>query len=238
MPGTGKMNIENIVKNTIKNTDNAGGGKIDDLLQADILTDDIKEAIFECWKNELNIYIDNYAQSSPDINASKGMYKCSLETWQACASDIGRNYFFKNKYLIDKKKIAAQGGGTIYRDDLLLIGLELYEYYCNLFRKQFFIYDCTRFLGISKEVLYRLNTLHSDLLKRAHTIQESSMRTALASGRSNVTAIAILLNHDYNYTRTTEIIHSSDRIKSADTLPVLKIDDITNNESKRSNENM
>lgn len=233
------MNIENIVKNTIKNTENAGGGgKIDDLLQADILTDDIKEAIFECWKNELDNYIDAYARKSPDINASKGMFKCSLETWQACASDIGRNYFFKNKYLIDKKKIAVQGGGTIYRDDLLLIGLELYEYYCNLFRKQFFIYDCTRFLGISKEVLYRLNTLHSDLLKRAHTIQESSMRTALASGRSNVTAIAILLNHDYNYTRTTEIIHSSDRIKSADTLPILKIDDIANNKSNRSSENM
>jgi len=238
MPGLGKMNIENIVKNTIKNTDTAGGGKIDDLLQHEILTDDIKNEIFECWKNDLDIYIDNYAQTSPDINANKGMFKCSLETWQACASDIGRNYFFKNRYLIDKKKIAAQGGGTIYRDDLLLIGLELYEYYCNLFRKQFFIYDCTRFLGISKEVLYRLNTLHSDLLKRAHTIQESSMRTALASGRSNVTAIAILLNHDYNYTRTTEIIHSSDRIKSADTLPVLKIDDITNNEIKRSSENM
>lgn len=238
MPGTGKMNIENIVKNTINNTENAGGGKIDDLLQADFMTDDIKENIFEFWKNDLDIYIDNYAQTSPDINADKGMFKCSLETWQACASDIGRNYFFKNKYLIDKKKIAAQGGGTIYRDDLLLIGLELYEYYCNLYRKQFFIYDCTRFLGISKEVLYRLNTLHSDLLKRAHTIQESSMRTALASGRSNVTAIAILLNHDYNYTRTTEIIHSNDRIKSADTLPVLKIDDITNNDNKRSSENM
>ena len=134
------MNIENIVKNTIKNTDTAGGGKIDDLLQADILTDDIKEAIFECWKNELDIYIDNYAQSSPDINASKGMYKCSLETWQACTSDIGRNYFYKNKYLIDKKKAAAQGG-NVYSNDLLLIGLELYEYYCKKYRKQFFIYD-------------------------------------------------------------------------------------------------
>ena len=233
------MNIDNIVKKTIKETtNNAGGGKIHDLLNVEILTDDIKNSIFEFWKNDLDRFIDNYARNSPDINAEKGMYKCSLETWQACASDIGRNYFFKNKYLLDKKKIAAQGGGTIYRDDLLLIGLELYEYYCNLFRKQFFIYDCTRFLGISKEVLYRLNTLHSDLLKRAHTIQESSMRTALASGRSNVTAIAILLNHDYNYTRTTEIIHSSDRIKSADTLPVLKIDDIPNTENKRSSENM
>lgn len=231
------MNVDSIVKKTIKETtNNAGGVKIHNLLEAEFLTDDIKNNIFEFWKNDLDRFIDDYARNSPDNNADKGMYKCSLETWQACVSDIGRNYFFKNKYLIDKKKIAAQGGGTIYRDDLLLIGLELYEYYCNLYRKQFFIYDCTRFLGISKEVLYRLNTLHSDLLKRAHTIQESSMRTALASGRSNVTAIAILLNHDYNYTKTTEIIHSTDRIKSADVLPTL--DDKTLKIHDHDNENM
>lgn len=232
------MNIDNIVKKTIKETtNNAGGGKIDDLLQHEILTDDIKEAIFEFWKNELDIYIDNYAQSSPDINARKGMYKCSLETWEACITDIGRNYFYKNRFLLDKKKIAAQGG-TAYRDDLLLIGLELYEYYCKKYRKQFFIYDCCVFLHINKDTMYKLNNIHADLLKKAHTAQESSYRAALASGRSNVTATAILLNHDYNYTRTTEIIHTSDRIRSADTLPVLKIDDITNNESKRSSENM
>jgi len=231
------MNIENIVKNTIKNTDNAGGVKIDDLLQADFLTDDIKERIFEFWKNELDNYIDTYARKSPDVNANKGMFKCSLETWEACVTDIGRNYFYKNRYLLDKKKIAAQGG-TAYRDDLLLIGLELYEYYCKKYRKQFFIYDCCVFLHISKDTIYKLNSLHTDLLKKAHTAQEASYRSALASGRNNVTATAILLNHDYNYTRTTEIIHSSDRIKSADTLPVLKIDDITTNESKRSSENM
>lgn len=231
------MNIENLVKNTFKNTDTAGGGKIDDLLQTDFMTDDIKESIFECWKNELDIYIDNYAQSSPDINASKGMYKCSLETWEACVTDIGRNYFYKNRYLLDKKKIAAQGG-TAYRDDLLLIGLELYEYYCKKYRKQFFIYDCCTFLHINKDTMYRLNTIHTDLLKKAHTAQESSYRAALASGRCNVTATAILLNHDYNYTRSTEIIHTTGRIRSADTLPVLEINDKTNNDIKRSSENM
>ena len=230
------MNIENIVKNTIKNTENAGG-KIDDLLQADFMTDDIKEAIFECWKNELDLYIDNYAQSSPDINASKGMYKCSLETWEACITDIGRNYFYKNRFLLDKKKIAAQGG-TAYRDDLLLIGLELYEYYCKKYRKQFFIYDCCVFLHINKDTMYKLNNIHADLLKKAHTAQESSYRTALASGRSNVTAMAILLNHDYDYTRTTQVIHTSDKIKSADTLPTLKIDEKTTSDVYQNSENM
>ena len=52
-------------------------------------------------------------------------------------------------------------------------------------------------------------------------MQESSMRTALASGRSNVTAMAILLNHDYDYTRTTQVIHTTDKTKSADALPIL-----------------
>ncbi len=49
------------------------------------------------------------------------------------------------------------------------------------------------------------------------------MRTALASGRSNVTAMAILLNHDYDYTRTTQVIHTSDSKRlTADNLPKLE----------------
>ena len=73
-------------------------------------------------------------------------------------------------------------------------------------------------------MLFRSNTTYTDALKKAHTMQESSMRTALASGRSNVTAMAILLNHDYDYTRTTQVVHTIDKIKSADSLPMLNID--------------
>ena len=86
--------------------------------------------------------------------------------------------------------------------------------------------------------MYKLNNIHADLLKKAHTAQESSYRTALASGRSNVTAMAILLNHDYDYTRTTQVIHTSDKIKSADTLPTLKIDEKTTSDVYQNSENM
>ena len=68
-------------------------------------------------------------------------------------------------------------------------------------------------------------------------MQESSMRTALASGRSNVTAMAILLNHDYDYTRTTQVVHTVDKIKTADTLPLLS-GDIPNIEQNKSNDIM
>ena len=77
-------------------------------------------------------------------------------------------------------------------------------------------------MGVSKELMWRLSELHGDLLKKAHNAQESSMRSALASGRSNVTAMAILLNHDYDYTRTTQVIHTSGSDKlTADRLPEL-----------------
>ena len=102
--------------------------------------------------------------------------------------------------------------------------MEVYEHFCRLYRKQFFIYDCALFLGISRDTIYKLNTTYTDALKKAHTMQESSMRTALASGRSNVTAMAILLNHDYDYTRTTQVVHTIDKIKSADSLPMLNFD--------------
>ena len=62
-------------------------------------------------------------------------------------------------------------------------------------------------------------------MKKAHTVQEDSMRTALASGRSNVTAMAILLNHDYDYTRTTQVKHTNGRDNlTADKLPQLTQD--------------
>lgn len=236
------MDIKNVIKNTLNdiNNDNAGGSKgrnISELFELEILTENDRIEIFNTWKSDLEIYIEEYARKSGDPNGDKGMYKCSLETWEACVSDIGRDYFIKNRFLYDVKKIRA-AGGVAYRDDLLMIGMEVYEYFCNRYRKQFFIYDCTRFLGLSKEVLYRLNNIHSDMLKRAHTCQEASMRAALASGRSNVTAMAILLNHDYDYTRTTQVIHTTDKIKSADTLPTLAIDEKTTSDAYQNDKNM
>ena len=161
------------------------------------------------------------------------MIYCNLETWQACADDIGRYYFKKNKYLVESHR---RGGA--YREELLILAMEVYEHFCRLYRKQFFIYDCAMFLGITRETIYELSSKYSDMLKKAHTMQESSMRTALASGRSNVTAMAILLNHDYDYTRTTQVIHTTDKIKSADTLPTLLIDEKTTSNAYQNRENM
>lgn len=214
------MNYRKIIKDSTKKENKAVGDGIETLLNADVLTDDIKDSIYSHFIEDIQVLISEYLKGSHDKNASKGMLYCTLETWQACVDDIGRLYFKKNNYLVNR---CASNGGK-YREDLLIIAMEVYEHFCRLYRKQFFIYDCALFLGISRDTIYKLNTTYTDMLKKAHTMQESSMRTALASGRSNVTAMAILLNHDYDYTKTTQIIHTTDKIKSADSLPMLNID--------------
>lgn len=214
------MNYRKIIKDSTKKENKAVGDGLETLLNTDILTDDIKDSIYSHFIEDIQVLISEYLKSSHDKNASKGMLYCTLETWQACVDDIGRLYFKKNNYLVNR---CASNGGK-YREDLLIIAMEVYEHFCRLYRKQFFIYDCALFLGISRDTIYKLNTTYTDMLKKAHTMQESSMRTALASGRSNVTAMAILLNHDYDYTKTTQIIHTTDKIKSADSLPMLNID--------------
>lgn len=227
------MNIDNIIDEALTPEPVADQGPeeeapqdledvpLHDLLVMDLDDVNIKYEIYSRFKSDVENYIENYLLTCPDPKAPEGMYKCSLETWQACISNIGIFYFARNKYLYDKKKIAAAGGVALH-DGLLSIALELYELLCYQFKKQFFIYDCCRFLGISKDLMWKLSDLHADLLKKAHNAQESSMRSALASGRSNVTAMAILLNHDYDYTRTTQVIHTSAADKlTADRLPEL-----------------
>ena len=232
------MNINKVIKNTLKQEDTSESERIniDRMLEKEFITDKEKDYIFNLFLDDIQGMARDFLTTCDDTNKDKGFFKCSLETWQAFCDVVGRDYFKKHDYMADKLK-RAKYGGIAYRDDMLVIGMEVYEHLCRLNRKQFFIYDCALFLGINRDLLYELNSKHADLLKKAHTMQESSMRTALASGRSNVTAMAILLNHDYDYTRTTQVVHTVDKIKTADTLPLLS-GDIPNIEQNKSNDIM
>lgn len=223
------MDIDRIIDGV---ADEAIKGKYNGVADGDLLellkmplTENTKTEIYFRFRDGVEMFINDFLKSCSDLNADKGMIKCSLETWQACCTDIGLLYFRNNRYLRKYAKGAdGDGAADDYDNNLLEIALELYEFLCMKYRKQFFIYDCCRFLGMNKDSMYRLNEMRTDILKKAHTAQEGSMRTALASGRSNVTAMAILLNHDYDYTRTTQVIHTSDGKKlTADNLPKLDV---------------
>lgn len=196
---------------------------LDDLLKEDLNDEDIKQEIYNRFKSDIEIYIDDYLERSKDENAKRGMLKCCLETWQHCSTEIGMYYFNRYYYLREGRRKDKNGKGQEFNERLVYITLQLYEDLCMEYKKQFFIYDCLRFMGMNKDCMYRLNEIRADILKKAHTSQEGSMRSALASGRSNVTAMAILLNHDYDYTRTTQVIHTTNTSQlSADKLPTLE----------------
>ena len=213
--------------NSFPDSDDLSNIEFKELLTKKYTTTDAgRRELYKRFYKDVTQLIDKMTASCPDPHAADGMYKCSLESWQAIITQIGYNYFYDNKLLEDYERQRVEGGRR-YEDNKLYIGLQLYEDLCNQYHKQFFIYDCCKFLGIMKEYMYKLNDLHSNMLKKAHTAQEGSMRAALASGRSNVTAMAILLNHDYDYTRTTQVIHTTDNKQlSAGDLPQLLPDDL------------
>ena len=67
------------------------------------------------------------------------------------------------------------------------------------------------------------NEMHALFLKKAHTATENSLRIGALTGRGNVTGHAIILNHDYDYTRTTQVIHTNQQQAiSAEKLPTLE----------------
>jgi hypothetical protein len=89
------MDYRKIIKDSTEKEYKAVGDGIETLLNADVLTDDIKDAIYSHFIEDIQEIIAEYLKGSHDKNASKGMLYCTLETWQACVDDIGRKYFKK-----------------------------------------------------------------------------------------------------------------------------------------------
>ena len=227
--------IENIAKDVKKGAAGAAGGddlgagpdiknmSLLDLCRLQIKDDLIKIEIYKRIKAAAETYINEYTAGPlcRDTNKSQGMFKCSHDTFQACIREFGIDYFKTNKLLHDVYRERREGGARL-ADDLLEIGLEVYESICNEFKKVFQIVDCCAFLGISKEYIYTLSELHTLFLKKLHTSTENSLRIGALTGRGNVTGHAIILNHDYDYTRTTQVIHTQGpAVVAADRLPVL-----------------
>ena len=220
------MDIDKIINDLDIDIDakNEGPGPealpLEDLLRADILTDDIQLEIYNRFRAAAVAFIDEWVQGPAcyDLKAQNMMY-CSYDTWQACITDFGRSYFLKNKLLHDYKRERLEGG-TRYRDDVMIIGLLVYEDLCSLYKKVFQIYAAALFLGVRAENMQRLNAAHGQWLKTAHGIQENSLRAGALNNRGSTVGYAMILNHDYNYTKTSEVIHTTARQElTASSLP-------------------
>ena len=212
---------------------------LQELCQKEIKTEEDETEIYKTFLRDAESYIDSFV-SSPlckDVNAEKGMFKCTQETWSYCMRSFALDYFKKYKYLHNRRRERTEGGKRL-DGDLLRIGLEVYETLCDEYRKVFQVYNVCEFLGIDKENMYRLSEMHTNFLKKAHSATENSLRIGIVSGRGNVTGHALLLNHDYEYTRTTQVIHTSNNghISAADLPKLEDIQDIDVIEGTKQNQ--
>lgn len=209
------------------------------LCAKEIKTEEEEEKIYRRFLGDAQTYIESFVDSPEckDVNADKGMFKCTHETWAFCIRSFALDYFKKYKYLHNISRERKEGGKRL-DGNLLRIGLEVYETLCDEYRKVFQVYDVCQFLGIDKENMYTLSEMHTNFLKKAHSATENSLRIGIVSGRGNVTGHALLLNHDYEYTRTTQVIHTSDNGHiSARDLPRLEdIQDIDVTEQTKINQ--
>lgn len=182
---------------------------LNDLLTADIITDDIRMEIYNRFKAAAVKFIDDYINSPQNYDLKAvNMFYASYDTWQTCIKEFGRQYFQKNKLLHDIKREAVEGGARL-RDDLLLIGLDVYESLCGQYKKVFQVYACALFLGVSVDNMHKLNTAHGRWTKSAHGAAENSLRSGALNNRGSTVGYAMILNHDYAYTKTTEVIHTT-----------------------------
>lgn len=228
------MDIDNIIDGVLSGRENGEKSQdqqsqekksLEQLLELAFFDEDTKIQIYRRFRADAIDYIDAFTDSNEckDTKKDNGMFACSHDTWSACIREFGIDYFIKNKYLHDKRRERSEGG-IRFNDDLMEIALEVYENLCGNYKKVFQIYDCCNFMGISKDFMYKLNEVHSGFIKNGNTAQENSYRTGALTNRGNVTGYAMLLNHDYDYTRTTQIIHSTTANKlTADSLPTLEI---------------
>jgi hypothetical protein len=145
------MDIDKCIENTIKEVKQARSAQNDgnfcldqektecknfdfqqmtlkELCDSEILDEDTKIEIYQRMLSDAQEYIDSFVDSPrcKDPNADKGMIKCYHETFQYICKEFGINYFIKNRYLHHTARERKEGGYR-FRDELLEIGLEVYE---------------------------------------------------------------------------------------------------------------
>lgn len=171
-------------------------------------------------RNDIEIMIPEFLETSEDKNARNGMTQCYLETWQAFCWYVGNNYFKKNIFTWDVNKSNARGA-RCYDIDKLILLMDYYAELCQRYRKQFFISDFGVFCGLDFQYIYDLTHKSTPLAEKAYFYSENSLRTGLISNRGPSMGYAMLLNHDHGYATSRTVKETPNKLNTAAELPNL-----------------
>lgn len=163
----------------------------------------------EIYENDIDLYLHEFmdANDVPDLRAA------SQSVWNACLMYIQRHVFnnrdnLKQKSNVYTKNTLMATNCNSYDFDLLNEICDYYIYLTALYDKECSIYGFCKLLNIHHQTVQewgknysnsnRLSTKSCDLYKKLTNEREQSLTAKLVSMK-HPTALAIILNKDYEY---------------------------------------
>jgi hypothetical protein len=169
-----------------------------------------EETTIEVFENDIDFYLSEFIQSQEIENL-----KSEPQTvWNACLMYIQRNVFRNRDILKQKNNVynssdmLMQTNCNSYNYDLLDSIADYYIYITALYDKECSIYGFSKLVNIPYQLIQewgnnysnsnRLSTKSCDIYKKLTNEREQSLVAKLVSMK-HPTAMAIILNKDYNY---------------------------------------
>lgn len=163
----------------------------------------------EIYENDIDLYLHEFME----VNDVPDLRSASQAVWNACLMYIQRHVFnnrdnLKQKSNVYTKNTLMATNCNSYNFDLLNDICDYYIYLTALYDKECSIYGFCKLLNIHHQTVQewgknysnsnRLSTKSCDLYKKLTSEREQSLTAKLVSMK-HPTALAIILNKDYEY---------------------------------------
>lgn len=167
------------------------------------------ESTIEVFENDIDLYLHQF-QDEQDIEDLKAVPQT---IWNACLMYIQRHVFTNRDMLKQKNNIYTDNtlmatNCNSYNYDLLDSICDYYIYITALYDKECSIYGFSKLVNIPYQLIQewgnnysnsnRLSTKSCDIYKKLTSEREQSLVAKLVSMK-HPTAMAIILNKEYNY---------------------------------------
>lgn len=166
----------------------------DDLLPPSIC-DDIEGILLE-FSSKYNIDLAN----------------CANLQWRAACLEVGR-YIQASGILLDMEKLRQRGGNKYYKAEVVAALLPIWERFTMIYKHVPLTSDFIAFTGISREWFYDtrgvLTSSRVDIIKKARSIEESALGSALVDSRENPTGRIYYTKARLGWQETTTVQHVS-----------------------------
>lgn len=201
----------------VKAPDDLCKGDNIELIQGDIITDD--ETLPASIRFDIENNMLEFAQ-----RYNIDLEKCSGLQWRAVCLNVG-DMIKASGVLIDRKKQKLQGGRP-FKPERVAVLLDLWERFTTIYKHVPLVTDFISFSGVSREWFYdtqgKLSSTQIDIIKKARSIEESALGSALTDSKENPTGRIYYTKARLGWQETTTIQHvTTEHAQIIDAVPDL-----------------